>query len=134
MPIKFAVNIVCPTNGLYHIIFSQSDDLDLQSRSQLRLTFDNCFLTNISDNISAMAFKLGMAVDMHGTSIFMHVATTLAFKTFERFVRPAWFKKKKKFFLLCHYFRRLSRNYTSLENFAQDAPRIEIVLRVVALI
>ena len=52
------------------------NDLDLQSRSQLRLKVDNVFSlyfnSNISDNISAMALKLGMAVDMHGIHTHAH--------------------------------------------------------------
>ena len=66
MPITFAVKIV-QLNIYIIILFSQFDDLDLHSKSQLRLEQDTCFNvycnSNTSDNISAMAFKLGMPVD-----------------------------------------------------------------------
>ena len=51
MPIKFAVKIV------YIIIFSQSDDLALNSRSQLRLKGDRCLTCTIIA-ISQTIFKL----------------------------------------------------------------------------
>ena len=57
MPIKFAV-----TKGLYD--HCQSDDLDLHSRSQVRLQLDIFLTCNISDNIQAITFKLGMTVDL----------------------------------------------------------------------
>ena len=65
MPIKFSVKIV---RLKVYVIFSQSDDLDLYSRSQLRLKLNKCFYlyynSNISDTNWAMAFKLGMPVDL----------------------------------------------------------------------
>ena len=48
-----------PTKGLHDNC--QSDDLDLQSRSQVRLQLDYFLTCNISDNV---IFKLGMAVDL----------------------------------------------------------------------
>ena len=73
MPIKFAVKIV---RLKICIIFSQSDDFAFHSKSQLHFKVDN-FLTykyyntinsitisNILGNISAMAFKLDMTVDL----------------------------------------------------------------------
>ena len=71
MPIKFAVKIV---QLKIYIIFSQSDDFAFHSKSQLHFKVDN-FLTykyyntinsisNILGHISAMAFKLDMAVDL----------------------------------------------------------------------
>ena len=67
---KFSSNAdhVCctdsPTKGLYNLF----DYLDVHSRSQLRLKFDKCFNlyfnSNISENISAIAFKLGTKVDL----------------------------------------------------------------------
>ena len=62
------VHQVCSsTTGLCIIIFAQSDDIALHSRSQLRLKLDTFYLyynSNISDSIQAMAFKLGMTVDL----------------------------------------------------------------------
>ena len=59
MPIKLAVTIV--RLNVYVI-----DDLELQSRSQLRLklhkSFNSYFDSNISDTVSATAFRLGMPV------------------------------------------------------------------------
>ena len=62
MLVKSAVKIV-------QLLF-QSDDLNLHSRSQLRLKLDKCLTCTIivkilSNNIEAniMAFKLGMTVD-----------------------------------------------------------------------
>ena len=51
-----------PTKGLYD--HCQSDDLDLRSRSQVRLKRDYFLICNISDNISAIIFKRGMTVDL----------------------------------------------------------------------
>ena len=50
--------------GLYDHFHFQSDYLDLHSRSQVRLNRDYFLTCNISDNIQAMAFKLGMTVDL----------------------------------------------------------------------
>ena len=54
-----------PTEGLCNL--SRFHDLDIHSRSQLRLTRKQMFYlsynSNISDKVSAMAFKLGMTVD-----------------------------------------------------------------------
>ena len=60
MPFKFAVKI----DRLHgFIIFSQSDYLDLQSRSQLRLkddkSFNSYFNSNISGSISALGIHTG---------------------------------------------------------------------------
>ena len=60
MPIKFAVKIVRLTVCV--TIASQSDDPDLHSRSHVRLKLDYFLTCNISDNIEAITFKLGMAV------------------------------------------------------------------------
>ena len=46
----------------------QSDDLDLHPRSQVRLKLDYSLTCNISDNINAITFKLGMTVDLYTTS------------------------------------------------------------------
>ena len=51
-----------PTKGLYGHF--QSDDLDLQSRSQMRLKFDYFLTSNISDNIYAITFKLCMTINL----------------------------------------------------------------------
>ena len=65
MPIAFTVKIV----RLKVYICSYSDDLDLHSRSQLHLNVGKClnlyFNSNISENISAIAFKLDMTVDLY---------------------------------------------------------------------
>ena len=50
-----------PTKGLYDQC--QSDDLDLHSRSLVRLKL-NYLICNILDNISAITFKLGLIVDL----------------------------------------------------------------------
>ena len=42
----------------------QSDDFDLHSRSHVRLKLDYFLTCNISDNIEAFTFKLGMAVGL----------------------------------------------------------------------
>ena len=64
-----------------YLICSLSDELDLHARSQLRLKVDKCFNlyfnSNISDNISAMAFKLGMKVDLCMGYILMVMSMTL---------------------------------------------------------
>ena len=49
-----------PSKGLCD--HCQSDDPDLHSRSQVRLKLDYFLTCNISDNIEAVAFQLGMAV------------------------------------------------------------------------
>ena len=54
-----------PTKHLYD--HCESDDRDLRSRSQVRLKRDYFLTCNISDNISAVTFKLGMTVDLHMT-------------------------------------------------------------------
>ena len=51
-----------PTKGLYDRC--QPDDLDFYSRSQVRLKLDYFLICNISDNIYAITFKLGMTVDL----------------------------------------------------------------------
>ena len=51
-----------PTKGLYD--HCQSDDLELHSRSQVRLKLDYFSYSNIPDNIYAITFKLGMTVDL----------------------------------------------------------------------
>ena len=50
-----------PTIGLYD--FCHTDDLDLHSRSQVFLKLDYFLTCNISGNIKAIAFRLGMTVD-----------------------------------------------------------------------
>ena len=61
MPITFAVKIVRLKVYMNHC---QSDDIDLHSRSQVCLKLDYFLTCNISDNIEAIAFKLGMTVDL----------------------------------------------------------------------
>ena len=61
MPIKFAVKIV---RLKVYIIFSQSDDLDLHSRSQLRRKLEKYF-TCVVIVIYWIAFKLDMTVDLY---------------------------------------------------------------------
>ena len=51
-----------PTKGLYYD-HCQSDDLDLHSRSLVRLKLYYLLTCNISENIQAGTFKLGMTVD-----------------------------------------------------------------------
>ena len=72
MPITFVVKIVWPK---VHIIFSQSDDLNLQSRSPLRLKLDKCFTGSISRTI----FKLWHSTLVWGYTwhILMLVSMTL---------------------------------------------------------
>ena len=67
-----------PTKGLY-VIFFQSDDLALHSRSQLHLKLDKimCYNSYISNNIYAMASKLGMMVDLCMAYILMLISMTL---------------------------------------------------------
>ena len=66
MPIQFAVKIV---RLKVYIIFSHSDDLGRQWRSQLCLKVDKSlnsyFNSNISDIISAISFKLGTPVHLY---------------------------------------------------------------------
>ena len=51
-----------PAKGIYD--HCQHDDLDLHSRSEVRLKLDYFLTCNISDNIYAITCKLGMAVDL----------------------------------------------------------------------
>ena len=60
MPITFAVD--SPTKVLYD--HCQSNDLDLHSRSQVRLKLDYFLTCNISDNVEVISFILGMTVDL----------------------------------------------------------------------
>ena len=64
-----------PTKGLYD--HCQSDDLDLHSRSQVRLKSGYFLTCNISDNISAITFKLGMTVDLYGAYMITLYSMTL---------------------------------------------------------
>ena len=50
------------TKGLYDNC--QSDDFDLPSRSQVSLKLHYSLTCNISDNIYALTFKLGLTVDL----------------------------------------------------------------------
>ena len=59
-----------PSKGPYG--HCQSDDLDLHSRSQVRLQLDYFLTCNISDDIYANAFKLGMAVDLYTRGTYRH--------------------------------------------------------------
>ena len=68
-----------PTKGLYD--HCRSDDLDLHSRSEVRLKLHYFSTYNISDNIEAIAFKLGRTVDLC-----MALKLTLTLKTFLRLV------------------------------------------------
>ena len=77
MPIRFVVKIV-RLNVYVMTSASPTDDLDCHSRSQMRLK-DNYFLTcNMSDNISAIPFKLGITVDVWMPYMLMLVSMTLA--------------------------------------------------------
>ena len=76
MAIKFAVKIV---QLKVYIIFSQSNDLALHSKSQLHLKHDNC-LTCIIIAISRTAFKLwhsNLAVDLCMAYLLIFVSMTL---------------------------------------------------------
>ena len=55
-----------------------SDDLDLHSRSQVHLKCDYFLTCNISDNISAITFKLGMTVDVWMPHMLMIVSLTFS--------------------------------------------------------
>ena len=83
---------VCCANSLTKSIYDhwQLDDLDFYSRSQLRLELDYFLICKISDNIQAITFKLGMAVDVYMTCIHMLVSmtVTLTLKTFKSPVLP----------------------------------------------
>ena len=60
-----AYHVCCddsPAKGLYGRC--QSDDRDLHSRSKVRLKLDNFLMYSISENISAISFKLGLVVDL----------------------------------------------------------------------
>ena len=47
------------------MVFSQSDDLALHSRSQLRLKIDKCLTCTILTISVTLDFKLGIAVDIY---------------------------------------------------------------------
>ena len=72
-------NEVCcedsPTKGLND--HCQTDDLVLHSRSQVRLKLDYFLICNISDNISAITFTLGMTIDLWMPYLLMLVSVTL---------------------------------------------------------
>ena len=73
MPIKFAVNIV---RLKVNIICSQSDDIDVHSRSQLRLKLDKFVTCSVMVIFSAMAFKLGMTVDLSMACVMLRFIST----------------------------------------------------------
>ena len=66
IPVRFAVKIV----------FASSDVHALCSRSQMRLKLYNCF-TIIAISRTAMAFNIGMAVDLCMSAYYMLVLMTL---------------------------------------------------------
>ena len=89
MPIKFAVKIV---RLKVYIIFPQSDNLDLHSRSQLRLKLDKTHtlpllwrnaerkkgkLDKLVTYTTIVASKLGMTVDLCMAYMFMFVSMTM---------------------------------------------------------
>ena len=49
-----------PTKGLYD--HCENDNLDLHSKSHVRLKLDYFLTCNISDNISAITFTFGMTI------------------------------------------------------------------------
>ena len=93
VPILFAVKIV---RLKVYVIVSQSDDLDLQSRSQLRLkvdkSFNAYFNSNISDTISAMGIQT-----CHGGRLKMHgIHAHAPFDDLDLDARSQWVGKGKK--------------------------------------
>ena len=85
MPINFAVKIV---QLKVFLIFSQSDDFALHSRSLLHLKLDKCltcsctnmYNSHISDSSYGMAFKLGMTVDICMAYMLMLVLVTVGWQ------------------------------------------------------
>ena len=63
MTIKFVLQIIRLKAYVYG--HCQSDDRDLNLRSQVRLKLDYVLTWNISDNNQAITFKLSMTVDLY---------------------------------------------------------------------
>ena len=55
----------------------QSNDLDLHSRSQVRLKLDYFLTCKIWENMYAITFKLGMTIDLYMAYMLMLVSTTV---------------------------------------------------------
>ena len=74
----------------------QTDYLDLHSRSQLRLKLDNSLtcslIVNISDNIEAVAFNVGMTVDLCMAYIYIYIYID----DLELDARPQWIARRGK--------------------------------------